>query len=264
MKTIMMSCMMDGFPIEEIVSTAVACGMDGIDWVDLHGHTAAELKKFCRDAGLPITAHTGCKEGFLHRAPNAVEEFKTMLDDAVTLEAPVLMIPPFPRDGQRSLAEERKEYTEYYAEITPLAQAAGVTLTLESTGYGTSSIVGAQECLEVLRQVPGLRVTFDPGNVATLEDPLLAYCALKEYIVYLHFKDWQFSSVPAPGFAPVRSGKFVKDTLIGTGEMPLCELWSQMEARHKALPVNLETRDFEGKRSPMELYRKLVPEMKKW
>lgn len=264
MKICMMSCMMGGYPVEKIVSTAVACGMSAIDWVDLHGHTAKELRRLCDDAGLPIAAHTSCKKDFVHRQSNALDEFRASLEDAVTLDAPVLMIPPFPRDGQTSLAEERKEYAEFYAEACPLAIAAGVTLTLESTGYGNSAIVGAEECLEILNQVPGLRVTFDPGNVATLEDPLIAYDRLKKYIVHHHFKDWQFSPTPHPGFVRVRSGKFVKNTLIGTGEVPLRALWEKMDEQHRALPVNLETRDFDGNKTPEEVYQKLVHEMKSW
>ena len=50
MKICMMSLMMEDSPVEEIVSTALECRMEGIDWIGLHGKKASELKKLCDDA----------------------------------------------------------------------------------------------------------------------------------------------------------------------------------------------------------------------
>ena len=94
MKICMMSLMMDDFPVENIVSTALECKMDAIDWIGLHGKKAIELKKLCDDAGLYIAAHTMIKWGFINDDKNYFDEFKSSLDDACVLGVPVMMLPP--------------------------------------------------------------------------------------------------------------------------------------------------------------------------
>ena len=145
MKLCMMSCMMGRFTPEQIVATATACGMEAIDWVSTHHTEPAELRKISEDAGLRIAAHTMIKEKFLRRETDYLDEFKASLDDACILGAPVLMLPPFPRIRQVSLEDDRKAWTEYYAQALPLARKAGVTLTLESTGMINSPIVTVSE-----------------------------------------------------------------------------------------------------------------------
>ena len=157
--------MMGRFTPEQIVATATACGMEAIDWVSTHHTEPAELRKISEDAGLRIAAHTMIKEKFLRRETDYLDEFKASLDDACILGAPVLMLPPFPRIRQVSLEDDRKAWTEYYAQALPLARKAGVTLTLESTGMINSPIVTVSEALEVLRNVPGLKLTLDHGNM---------------------------------------------------------------------------------------------------
>ena len=97
MKICMMSLMMDDSPVEEIVSTAIKCNMQGIDWIGLHNRKSTELKKLCDDAGLYVAAHTMLKQGFINGDKNYFDEFKSSLDDACILGAKVLMLPPFAR-----------------------------------------------------------------------------------------------------------------------------------------------------------------------
>ncbi|MBQ9501772.1 MAG: sugar phosphate isomerase/epimerase [Lentisphaeria bacterium] len=264
MKICMMSLMMEDSPVEEIVSTALACGMEAIDWIGLHGRSAKELKKLCDDRGLPIAAHTMLKWGFINDDPNYFDEFKASLDDALALGAPVLMLPPFARASQTGFADDRKRYAEYFARGYELAHSAGVTLTLESTGYHNSPITTAGECLEILRQVPGLKITFDQGNVATAEDPVQAFLKLREHVVHFHVKDWYVSDVPRDGYTPKRCGKYYADATIGEGDMDIRSLWRLTDARERSLCVNPETRDYSGKRTPLETFKKVCAEMKSW
>ena len=264
MRICMMSLMMGDSPVEEIVSVAQACGMEAIDWIGLHGRTAKELKKLCDDRGLPVAAHTMIKWGFINDDPAYFDEFKASLDDALTLGAPVLMLPPFARAAQTSFADDRKRYAEYFFRAHELAKQAGVTLTLESTGYHNSPITTADECLEILKQVPGLKITFDQGNVATAEDPLLAFPRLRDYVVHFHVKDWAVSDVPREGFTAKRCGKYFADIMIGEGKMDLRSFWRLTNARERALFVNPETRDFSGRRPYLETFKKVCAEMKSW
>ncbi|MBQ7207136.1 MAG: sugar phosphate isomerase/epimerase [Lentisphaeria bacterium] len=264
MRICMMSLMMGDSPVEEIVSVAQACGMEAIDWIGLHGRTAKELKNLCDDRGLPIAAHTMIKWGFINGDPAYFDEFKASLDDAVTLGAPVLMLPPFARAAQTGFADDRKHYAEYFARAYELAHSAGVTLTLESTGYHNSPITTADECLEILDQVPGLKITFDQGNVATAEDPVQAFQRLRKYVVHFHVKDWKVSDVPREGYTPKRCGKYYADATIGEGDMDIRSLWRLTNARERSLCVNPETRDYSGKRTHLETFKKVCAEMKSW
>lgn len=264
MKICMMSLMMDDSPVEEIVSTALACKMEAIDWIGLHGKKASELKKLCDDVGLYIAAHTMIKWGFVNDAPNWFDEFKSSLDDACTLNAPVMMLPPFARKNQTSLADDRKRYAEYYARGCELAKAAGVQLTLESTGFGNSPITTAEECLEILQQVPDLRLTYDQGNVATADDPRRAFELLRKYVVHFHVKDWYVSDRPSDKSDLKRCGKYFTDATIGEGDMDIRSFWQLTSDAERALYVNPETRDYTGKRTPLEIFKQVSKEMYSW
>ncbi|MBR7131403.1 MAG: sugar phosphate isomerase/epimerase [Lentisphaeria bacterium] len=257
MRICMMSLMMDECPVEEIIATAKACNMEAIDWITLHGRKAAELKKLCDDAGLPIVAHTMVKWGFVNGEKNYFDEFKASLDDACTLGAKVLMLPPFARREQTSFADDRKRYAEYFARAFELSSRTDVTLTLESTGYGNSPITTADECLEIVHQVPGLKITFDQGNTATAEDPVEAYKKLREHVVHFHLKDWSVFDCEVPGSDKKRCGKFFRDATIGEGDMDIASFWAEVSPAESRLFVNPETRDYTGKRTHLETFRKV-------
>ena len=258
MKICMMSLMMEDSPVEDIVAVAQACKMEAIDWIGLHGKRAAELKKLCDDHGLYIAAHTMIKWEFINGEKNYMDSFKSSLDDACVMNAPVMMLPPFARKNQQSMADDRKRYAEYYAQGCELAKAAGVQLTLESTGFVNSPITTADECLEILRQVPDLRVTFDQGNVATADDPLTAFENLRDYVVHFHVKDWYVSdTADRQGADLKRCGKYFTDATIGEGDMDIKSFWQLTNEKERQLFVNPETRDYTGKRSALETFKQV-------
>ncbi|MBO4633219.1 MAG: sugar phosphate isomerase/epimerase [Lentisphaeria bacterium] len=247
--------MMGSTPPKEIVRTAVSCGMTAIDWVTTHGNDPRELKKISQDAGLKIAAHTMVKYKFLRREPDYLDEFKYSLDDACELEAPILMIPPFARKDQKSLEDDRKAWTEYYAQVCPLAQEAGITLTLESTGLRDSPIVTADEVLEVIGQVPGLKLVFDIGNTATADDPIQAYRKLREHVVHIHLKDRKIYDREEPGSLLKRNGKYFRPAVIGEGDLGLKKFWEEVDSRGRKLYVNLETQDYSEARNHAKILR---------
>jgi sugar phosphate isomerase/epimerase len=264
MKICMMSLMMEESPIEEIVRVAKACNMEAIDWIGLHDKKASELKNLCDNEGLYIAAHTMLKWGFINDDPNYLDEFKSSLEDAVTLGAPVLMLPPFARANQTSFEDDRKRYTEYYAKAYELSSKAGVTLTLESTGFPNSPITTADECLEILNQVPGLMVTFDQGNVATADDPIEAFKKLRKYTVHFHVKDWCVSDVAKEDYELKRCGKYFGSATIGQGDMNMKEFWQMTTSEERQIFVNPETRDWTGKKDPLLVFQEVCKVMRSW
>ena len=261
----MMSLMLSEKPVREIVETAQACKMEAIDWIGLHGHTAAELKKICDDAGLPIAAHTMIKWGFINDDPAYFDEFKASLEDACTLNAPILMLPPFARVNQTGPADDRSRYLDYFGRAVELAKKSGVTLTLESTGFGNSPITTADECLELLDALPDLMLTFDQGNVATAEDPVAAFKKPRDRTVHFHVKDWRVSNAKDSMTSErKRCGKFFDDATIGHGDMDIAGFWKITNARERRLYVNPETRDWSNVRPALEVFQEVCRTMRSW
>ena len=257
MNICMMSLMLADQPIHEILAVASACGMGAIDWIGLHGTTAKALKAASDDAGIPIAAHTLFRPDGLYGDPEDMDTFRAALDAACEMAAPVLMVPPFATRNQISPENDRKRYIDFYGRAMELAQKTPVQLTMESTGFLNSPITSAAECLEVLRAVPGLKLTFDFGNAATVEDPVQSFLQLRSYIVHWHLKDWYISDLPFENSDRKRCGGYFADAMIGDGDMPISRFWSILTPEEKNLWVNPETRDYTGKMPPLEAFQEI-------
>ena len=154
-----------------------------------------------------------------------------------------MMIPPFGRVNSKGILEDRKEWIEYFAEVYPLAQAAGMTLTLESTGLQDSPIVTADEILEVLQAVPQLKVVFDNGNTATADNPLSAYKRLLPWIIHVHLKDNHISEIKKEGFLIRRNNQYMRSALIGTGNLDLKSFLRLLKDTNYNSYITLESSD---------------------
>lgn len=244
MNLCMMSMMMAGkFTPAEIIQTTLDCGMSAIDWVTTHDTPAAELRKRCDDAGLPVAAHTPLLRGFIEESADALDEFKRSVDDTVALGAPVMMIPPFAHKRVMTPEEDRRLWIEQYRQMIPITKQAGITLTFESTALDRSPIVTADEALEVLNAVPELRLTFDNGNVATAENDAESYRKVRDRVVHVHFKDWIITDEPVPGSDRKRDGRYYTFALIGKGGIDFAATWKAIRESGYQGYVNLETSD---------------------
>ena len=222
MKLCMMSMCMTGMAPAEIVEAAVACGMHGIDWVGTHDAKASELRRLSEDAGLAIVDHTSLLDGFIQRSPNWLDDVKSAVDFACELGVHFMMIPPFARVGQKDIAEGQHDWIGYFEAALPIAQAAGIQLTFEATGFTNSPISTAAEQLALLQAVPGLKLTFDNGNMTTAgQDPVAAWRLLKDHVVHVHIKDWKTSPTEIPNSEWKRCGKYFAESLIGEGSLDI-------------------------------------------
>lgn len=261
MKICMMSSTMGDVSPEKVVAAAVGCGMDAVDWITSAEEIDAEyIGRITRDAGMEVAAYTPVKTEALLTS----DEFKRLVADAVKMGSPVMMIPPFCLDDKLPAAENRKLWTQWYADALPIAQQAGIALTLEATGMLTSPITTAQEILEVLHSVPGLKLTHDYGNMITAGTSFEECRELYPYIVHMHMKDWEFFDDEQPFSYPVRSGKFVKHTAIGDGDIDWNAIWNDLDDRIRNLYVNLEI-FYPGRNVPIVPVLKRVSEkLRNW
>ena len=264
MKISMMSLIMGEMKARDIVSVAVDCGMKGVDWITLHGEKPEDLRKYTLDAGLAIVGYTPIKQKFINGEDGWLDEFKESVDEAKRLGAKLMMVPPFPLKGQTSLAEARKKWIGYFQAALPIAQDAGITLTAESTGYDISPITTADEMLELLTQVPGLKLTFDNGNIATADDQVSAFHKLKGYIAHFHMKDWKIFDKPNEKTTPKRCGKHFMDIPVGEGDLGLEVFWKNVVAPEYDGFVNLEFLVPTDNDTMTEVVHRVVARLRNW
>ena len=231
----------------DCIRVAVELGMDGIDWVTTYGEDPRELKKQCDDAGLPVVAHTF----FLHRVPEAelVAKAEAGFDNAVTLGAPVVMLPPAPFDKELSAAENRRRWAELLVKVAPLAKERGLALTVENFPGKNSPVVTADDFYELKAAVPELKLTFDNGNAGSGEDQIASLRRCFKDIVHVHLKDWERRDGFTEGWMEMRDGSFCKPALIGEGVVDSRATVRELEALGYTGYINIE---YEGNEKPAD------------
>ena len=207
------------FDLQRMLRLTRELGLDGIDFVTLHGYDPEDLRRMCDDLGIRVVCHTLIVDLNFpdeeSRRPG-IEACKRGLEAAVVLGAPVVMIPTPAKRGQDSTVA-RANWIAGLKEVAPLAADAGVTLTVENFPGRESPFVTADHLLEAVEAVPGLKITFDNGNAATGEDPVESFARSATYVVHAHFKDWDVRDEPAEGFRRMMDGRYYRPALIGEG-----------------------------------------------
>jgi sugar phosphate isomerase/epimerase len=243
MKLSMMSYTMarqpEFFDLEAMFRLTRELNLEGIDLVTLHGRSAEDLRRMADDHGVPVVCHTFMAD--LNRPTAAarqpgVDDARRGIEAACVLGAPVAMIPTPPKpDEERTAA--RRRWIEGLRAVAGFSRRAGVTLTVENFPGAASPFVVAADVLEAVREVPGLKITYDCGNAAGGEDPTDSFTRCAEHVVHAHFKDW----------APVESGGMLmldgrryRPALIGEGSVDHRACLRAMEAAGYRGFINIE------------------------
>lgn len=229
-----------GYQPADFIRTALDCGLDGIDWVSTYGKDPRELRRMSDDAGLPVVCHTFFLSGFINHQPDWLDEARKSLEDAVILGAPLVMIPTPARGDTTDRHAYRREWIGALAEIAPLADDAGLILTVENFPGKFSPFVTAADFLEARRAIPQLRLTFDNGNAASGEDPVESFNQCAEYAVHVHFKDWDIIDRPNEGYREMSDGRYYRATLIGEGDIDTAGCWKALKDYGYSGCVNIE------------------------
>lgn len=228
-----------GYQVEDFIKTAAELEMDGIDWVTTYGRDPKELKKCSDDAGLPVAAHTFFLSKVTSREPGFLDDAKRSLEAAVILGAPVVMIPTPPVAGAASRDECRRVWIDALAQVAPLAEDAGVFLTVENFPGLGSPFITADDFFEGRKAVPSLYLTFDNGNASTGEDQLESLRRCVPYVKHVHFKDWDFSPEPREGFRQMLNG-YYRSALIGEGVVDSLAALRELEKSGYGGYINIE------------------------
>jgi len=237
------------FTVESMLALTSELAFDGIDWVTLYDRDPKDLRRMCDDRGIPCVCHTFfadlCQPTAEARQAG-IEACKRGYEAANILGAPVVMIPTPPK-GDMDRDTARGHWIAGLQEAAPLAQAAGVTLTVENFPGATSAFVTAADVMKAIRAVPGLELTFDNGNAASGEEPAASFRQCAEHVVHAHFKDWDAQEQPAEGFRPMLDGRYYRPALIGEGVVDHRACLVAMRDAGYAGCINIE---YEGDKYP--------------
>lgn len=242
MKLCMMTYTMarQGYGVEDFIKTAVDCGLKGIDWITTYGRDPRELKKMSDDAGLEVACHTFMLPGIVKNEETWLDEAKQSVQDAVELGAPVVMIPPCPRQDTADRIAYRKEWIQVLKQIVPLTDDAGLVLTVENFPGKFSPFITADDFSEAQKEIPQLHLTYDNGNAATGENPVESFKKCADYVVHAHFKDWDIIDGPQEGFREMSDGRYYKAALIGEGNVDTEGCWKAMKEYGYKGYINIE------------------------
>ena len=181
--------------IAEICRRTKAFGIDGLDFIsDGYNKSWKEIRKITDDHGLKTICYTMGVAQLESPDPAVraigIEQFKVRLETAHTLGSSRIMLNQGGKASGNPSATNRKWIIESLGEALPLANAAGIEVTIETHNGKEAPFKTSAHFSEAIAQVPDLRVCFDTGNsFSNGEDPLQGYLNNKEHVSHMHFKD---------------------------------------------------------------------------
>jgi sugar phosphate isomerase/epimerase len=209
------------FNLEDMLALTRDLGLDGIDFVTLHDRDPRELRKMTDELGIPVVCHTFFSDLSLTDAKarqDALDVVKRGIEAAAILGAPVVMIPTSGKpDVDRN--KLRELWIDGLTLAAPIAQDAGIILTVENFPGADSPFVTSDDVLQAVREVPGLKITYDNGNASGGEDPAISFEQCAEHVVHAHFKDWTIHDKQVACSRRMLNGKYFKSALIGEGDV---------------------------------------------
>lgn len=222
----------DLYPIERFADIAAECGCQGINWVSTCRLTCQRVRELTAAAGLEVSSYTIPPNAFVHGGTHqeALDELHREIDTAAEIGAPSIMIVPLPIDGLNDRDASRKAWCEFLPELEPFALNAGIDLTIENYEGAASPFVKASELLEAKAAAPSLKFTFDIGNAALGEDPVLTAKQLAGSIAFCHFQDWNLLDSEEPNCIHGLDGRFYTKTLVGEGILDTPAVIRQLHA----------------------------------
>jgi sugar phosphate isomerase/epimerase len=231
-------------------------GLDAIDWVTTYGMAPAEVKLITDDFGI-----TNCCYTFFAslQSPNpaerraGIDQVKEGFDAATALGADKIMLPlaghsDIPRE------ETRRHALEALAEAVALGAEYGIAVTVEHFPGASSPFVISADMNVAIAAVPGLKITYDNGNILTGgEDPADGFRRSAENIIHAHFKDFELAEDGLLGL----DGRHYKGALVGEG---IVDPWPCLQAMAECGYGGYINFEYEGnKYTPEAAMRKAVP-----
>ncbi len=231
-------------------------GLDAIDWVGTYGHDPDEIRKITSDFGIACACHTfGARLQVADEAERAaaMDVVKEGLENAVRLGTDKVMVVLSGIPGQDR--EQTRAYAiESLQKVVPMGQEMGVAVSVEHFPGAASPFAISADMNKAIAEVPGLKVTYDNGNVFIGgEEAPDGYTKSKEHVVHAHFKDW----VRDEEGMEALDGNHYRGALIGEG---LVDPWPCLQAMGAGGYEGYINFEYEGREyTPEEAMRKGLP-----
>ncbi len=174
--------------LEDVIAFAENEGFDAIELLMFDfSRPTGEIKTMLENHQMKIS----CINAFVDLAVQQEDTHsdnialcQQIIDKAVELSAPMVMLVPAIPQFIASEEDKQKGLPRIISalqKITPYAESKGVVLTIENYPALQTPFCSVAEVTNILDQVPGLKLTFDYGNMLVAgEDPLKAYEMLKK------------------------------------------------------------------------------------
>ena len=118
---------------------------------------------------------------------------------------------------------EKNWIIDGFKQVLPYAEEKGVTLVIENNGLFVGKSIQVKELLETLNS-QYLRANTDVANfLLANEKSITAVKNLKDYIGFVHFKDFKEVKEKDRGYEAL-DGRRYEGTILGKGEVPLEEI----------------------------------------
>ena len=244
--------------IEDLCRLTRELGLDAVDWVTTYNAQPVDIRKVMDDYGLKTVCHTFFADvNFPDKASRqqGLDTLKRGIEAASVLGTDKVML-PFPGKAGLSRDESRRNVIEGLKDVVEFAKAADIIMTIEHFPGATPPFVVSNDINIALSEIPGLKATFDSGNVLTGgENPSDGFLNNRDAIVHVHFKDFDRVSEDENGFLGLDGGCY-KAALIGEGLVDYPNLLDTMTKADYNGYINIE---YEGdKYSPEEGVRKAL------
>jgi len=209
------------FDLEGMCRVARELNIAGADIVTAHDLPPAEIRKVLSGSGISAVCYTfgaGLNAATAAERSAGVDKVKEGVDLAAVIGAPLIMvITPGKQGVPRDVS--RRQFIQGLQESADFARKAGINISIENFPGADSPFVISSDILEAIREVPGLKLTYDNGNVMTGgEDPAVSFSRCAVHVVHAHFKDWVLAE-PGKGMEGL-DGRRYEAALIGEGIVP--------------------------------------------
>lgn len=222
--------------IQDSLMLAKETGLHSVDVMNVKSRKVPEYRKAMSFTGIRIKCYISTIT-FFDRKEKIEKELNREMSVARALGAPLFMIVPYypvinvKRARKMGRDKVRRLLLQGFRLAVEKGKSYGLKVCFETTPQEEICLSGTEDCLYILKRVPGLSLVFDTANMLPHGDTTLeAYEALKKYIIHVHLKDVELKGGKASLLQSEISadGRIMTGAVWGEGVIPVKEVYERM------------------------------------